>query len=40
MLYFDFRDANQPITNHGQTGVGPVRIVQSSRRSRWPRRGY
>ena len=23
-FYFDFRDANQPIANHGQTGVGPV----------------
>lgn len=38
--YYDFRYANQPIAHYGQTSVGLVRIVQSSRRQGWPRRGH
>ena len=35
-----FRNPHQPSAHHGQTGVGPVRVVQPSHGTRWARRSH
>ena len=39
-FYFIFRHPDQPTSHHGEAGLGLVRAVQSSHRSRRPRRGH